>query len=298
MSASHDIRPERRLWLVIPVHNRRELTRRCLQALDEQRDRTFTVVVVDDGSTDGTGDMIAQDYPDVQVVRGDGNWWWTGSTRHGIDHVLERCHPEDAVVLLNDDTIVGPGFIETLRDSASRNPDTLIGSVVLDINRPDFITDGGCSINWNNAKWAPVNSGRLLSEFPDGHTEPVSSLTGRGVLIPVEVFDCIGQYNNRHFPQHGDMEFPVRASRAGYRLIVDYRCRVYCHHDLDGDINEKKQYQLNEVWDMLTNTRSYFNLRERFWFAYQTRRDLVQFVCFYCCDTLRVASHIFRRIAW
>ena len=122
-------------------------------------------------------------------------------------------------------------------------------------------------------------------------------LLSRSVLIPVEVFDCIGQYNNTHFPQHGDMEFPIRAARAGYRLIVDYRCRVYCHHDLAGDINEKQQYRLNEVWDMLTNTRSYFNLKERFWFAYQTRHDIAQFICFYMCDTLRVAFHIGRRLA-
>ncbi|MGB7181488.1 MAG: glycosyltransferase family 2 protein [Burkholderiaceae bacterium] len=295
---SDDVKNSQCLWIVIPVHNRRELTARCLRALAcQETDYDYSVVVVDDGSTDGTSEMIKQEFPDTAIVYGDGNLWWTGSTRKGIDHVLEKCSPNDAVVLLNDDTIVKPDFIQNLRVASEKNPDTLIGSVVLDINQPEHITDGGCQINWRNAKWTPLNHGRNLAEFPDDHIESVSSLTGRGVLIPVEVFDCVGLYNNQHFPQHGDMEFPIRAARAGYRLIVDYRCKVFCHHDLAGDINEKKRYQINEVWDMLTNARSYFNLRERFWFAFKTRKDFVQFVSFYCCDIFRVSFHICRRIS-
>ena len=169
MSENRDVRPARRFWFVIPVHNRRELTARCLQALGAQKDQQFSIVVVDDGSTDGTSQMIAEQFTDVHVVRGNGDWWWTGSTRHGIDYVLQRCHPEDAVVLLNDDTMVDPDFVGRLRQASEANPDSLIGSVVLDINQRDVITDGGCRINWSSAKWAAVNSGSSLSSFPEAY---------------------------------------------------------------------------------------------------------------------------------
>lgn len=65
------------VWLIIPVHNRREVTRACLlhlAALGLPED--FVICVVDDGCTDGTSEMLAAESPWVRVVRGDGNLYW------------------------------------------------------------------------------------------------------------------------------------------------------------------------------------------------------------------------------
>ena len=106
-------------------------TRRCLDALAAQTAAGKTVIVVDDGSSDGTREML-ESYPDVVTLRGDGALWWTGATNVGCGWALSRAADDDAVVTLNDDTIPGPGWLESLLDAAGSSPHSLIGSLLVD----------------------------------------------------------------------------------------------------------------------------------------------------------------------
>ena len=67
------------LFIVIPVHNRKHFTRDCLLSLRKQTFQNFTIIVIDDGSSDGTGEMIQKEFPEVVLLHGDGNLWWTGN---------------------------------------------------------------------------------------------------------------------------------------------------------------------------------------------------------------------------
>ncbi len=75
---------------MIPVHNRKKLTRECLASLQNQDTKHFTVIVVDDGSTDGTSEMIRAEFPDTILLQGDGGLWWVGSINKGIRYALIR----------------------------------------------------------------------------------------------------------------------------------------------------------------------------------------------------------------
>lgn len=67
-------------FLVIPVRNRREITLRCLRHLRDHRDLDWlNVIVVDDGSTDGTSEAVRKEFREVQLVQGNGDLWWTGA---------------------------------------------------------------------------------------------------------------------------------------------------------------------------------------------------------------------------
>jgi len=68
------------VYTIIPVHNRKEFTRNCLRSLQRQTvsDR-LRIIVVDDGSEDGTDEMLAAEFPEVIVLRGDGNLFWTAA---------------------------------------------------------------------------------------------------------------------------------------------------------------------------------------------------------------------------
>ena len=68
------------VYIVIPCFNRKKLTRGCLQALENQTYKDFKVIVVDDGSTDGTANMITREFPETILLFGDGNLFWTGAT--------------------------------------------------------------------------------------------------------------------------------------------------------------------------------------------------------------------------
>lgn len=291
------------LHIIVPTHNRAEVLKNCLKCLAEQDDDAYSVMVVNDGSTDGTTELLETEFPDFEIVQGDGNLWWTGAVHKAIDTLLTRYanQPEridnDAIVHINDDLEFNPNFLSTLRSISDLNKDMLVGSVVVNISDRSTITHGGWNINWLTAKTSYQNRGAKLSDFPHEHVVDVSTLTGRGVLIPLAVLRDVGSYNPLHFPQHGDFELPVRAARAGYVLKTYYKSIVYCHFDLEGDINNSKTYGVLDLKQLLFDQRSYLNLKERFWFAYDTRKNPLQFVVYLACDLARVAKSVVQKLS-
>jgi len=284
------------IYVVVPVFNRKSLTRRFLSCLSKQSFRHFETIVVDDGSTDGTAELVSEQFPDVRLLRGDGNLWWTGAINEGIRHAMARAAPEDAILVINDDLEIGSGYLETLHGLWKSMPQTLIGSVAVGIRDPEVIVDGGTIVNWWTAKIRKLNSGRRLSEFEKSHHEDVSLLTGRGTLIPIRVFRDIGLYNDRHYQQSGDDELPVRARNAGYSLVVSYAAVVETHTKASCSVNVSDTYSLRDFGQYFFGVRSNARLKGRFFFAYDTATNSLSFVGFLLSDLVRIASHFLLRL--
>ena len=97
--------------VVIPVFNRIQLTTRCLESLLAQTDKGMDIIVIDDGSTDGTSEVIPERFPEVQIIAGDGTLWWSGAVNLGIQQALLSAAPEDYILLVNNDTYFDPIFL-------------------------------------------------------------------------------------------------------------------------------------------------------------------------------------------
>jgi GT2 family glycosyltransferase len=199
-------------------------------------------------------------------------------------------------LVINDDVIVGPDYIANLLSICSKNPASIIGSVVVDHDTPDLIRLGGTKINWITAKFINVNKGRSLSEFPEGYCEYASYLTGRGTLFPVEVFRSIGLYDDKHFQQCGDTELPVRASRKGYKLLVSYSAVVYNQAESMEKFDARKTYKLRDLKSYFFDIKSNSRLRYAYHFAKNTSRNPLQFLVFLFFDIARKNYHFFSRI--
>jgi N-acetylglucosaminyl-diphospho-decaprenol L-rhamnosyltransferase len=284
------------IYVVLPVFNRKSLTERFLRCMREQSFRQFQTVVVDDGSTDGTAELVAEQFPEVQLLRGDGNLWWTGAINVGIRHALARATSGDAILVINNDLEVGPDYLENLRAQWILMPHALIGSVAVDIDNPDLIVDGGTLVNWWTAKERKLNRGMLVSRLARSYCVEASWLTGRGTLIPVEVFRRIGLYNERHYQQSGDPELPVRAKAAGYRLIVSYACVVKTHKDATDKMNVSERFTLREFKRYFFDIKSNMRLKGRFFFAVDTAVNPLALVTFLSCDLVRIIGHFLTRV--
>ncbi len=284
------------IYVVVPVFNRKALLERFLIGLRNQTFRYFEIIVVDDGSTDGTADMLRHQFEEVHYLHGDGSLWWTGAINVGIRYAIERASRDDAVLVINDDLEVGSNYLERLHRVWKSMPRTLIGSVVVEIDRPDVIFDGGRTINWWTAKCRVLNETRKLSEFPDDHYEEVSVLTGRGTLVPIELFNEIGLYDERHFQQCGDTELPVRAKLAGYRLVVSHAAIVNGHMQASDNINVTAAYSVSDLYKYFFGVRSYFRLRDRFFFAIKTHTNPLSCLTFWVCDLGRIFANYLRRL--
>ncbi len=82
----------KKIELVIPVYNRREITLQALRSLRRIKCRNLDVhiIIVDDGSCDGTSEAIKKEFPEVQIVKGDGTLHYAAGTNRGISAALEK----------------------------------------------------------------------------------------------------------------------------------------------------------------------------------------------------------------
>jgi GT2 family glycosyltransferase len=104
---------------VVPVmaaYNHRELTLACLRSLEAQQvpGGELDVFVLDDASSDGTGQAIAEQFPQVNVLRGDGHLYWNGGMRRAFGAAIERDY--DHYLWMNDDTSLDAGAVALLLD--------------------------------------------------------------------------------------------------------------------------------------------------------------------------------------
>ena len=229
-----------KIYIIIPVYNRKEFTRQCLQSIYKQTNKNIIIIVIDDGSTDGTGEMINSEFPEVILLKGDGNLWWTKATNFGVKYALEN--GAEYILTLNDDTLLTEDYIEKMIYWTSIKKDILLGSFALDINsqRPIY---GGEVINWKTAKFNSLLEQTKNNEYRGLHK--VSHYPGRGLLIPSQVFRKVGYYDEKNFPQVlSDYDFTHRAQRNGFEIYCNYDAKLYCHSEESGDYKIRKNKSL------------------------------------------------------
>lgn len=210
------------IYILIPVHNRKELTLACLASLAKQSHKDYELVIIDDGSTDGSGEAIKKSYPEATIIRGDGNWWWTRSMNEGMRYILGKSHPEDFVLTLNDDVEVDSAYLQTLLAVSISNDRALVGSIVKNFYDHSWIQDAGVQINWKKFMLPKLNSmdGKQVNKNID-------TLACRGLMIPIEVFHAVGLFS-KILPHYGaDYDFSMRAKRHGFTLMMSYEAVVY-----------------------------------------------------------------------
>lgn len=258
------------VFVVMPVHNRLEFTRACLASLRKQSRSDFHVVVVDDGSTDGTHAALAAEHQEVTLLWGDGDLWWTGAMNRGLEWVLPRAAHDDHVLTLNNDTKLPPDYLEVLLALSMRHPNALIGSVAVSWDDHERIVDGGVCIDWRTTRSSSPATGLTWTQALHrlGDAVPVSVLSGRGTLIPVEAFRRLGLYEQERLPHYGaDWEFARRAHRAGFELLMSYRARLFSHERATGVRPSEDVLTLPQFARAHFDMRSPSNLRARWHMA-------------------------------
>jgi GT2 family glycosyltransferase len=286
------------VYVVVPVHDRLRLTVACLGSLAAQTYRDHTVIVVDDGSTDGTAFTIRRDYPDVAVLRGDGDLWWAGATNVGVSHALRTACADDFILTMNNDSSVGAEYLSVLVAMANGRPRTLIGSVAVDHEDRQRVVDGGVRYDWLRGRRIDTLPQSTLAAFrsrwPDGRD--VDVLPGRGTLVPMQVFLDVGMFDDRWLPQYGaDYEFSRRAFGAGYALLVQFAAPVWTWPAETGLNAALRDVSLRQFALSFVSRRSPNNVWYRLVFAVKSCPPYAV-LPFYVLGTLRVLVGGLRRI--
>jgi GT2 family glycosyltransferase len=211
--------------VVIPVHGGLPLTVRCLESLRTCDPLPVMVVVVDDGSPDDTAAHLATHHPDVHVVAGDGNLWWSGAINVGCDYAVER--GARTLILLNNDNVeLSPNLLtELVRLLEERGG--CVGATLL-MEAPDGrlkIFGSGGIIDWWRGGTELRHTGAPFRE-----SDSVSEcdwLPGMALALAAKTFRALGGMDSRAFPQsRGDADFTLRAGRRGNGCSVSTGCWV------------------------------------------------------------------------
>ncbi|WP_187262371.1 glycosyltransferase family 2 protein [Pontibacter beigongshangensis] len=246
------------IHIVIPVFNRKHFTKACLLSLRQQTNQDFKVIIVDDGSTDGTAEMLREEFPEVDILFGDGNLFWTASVNMGIKHALQS--GTDYVMTMNNDVEVAPDFIENTYKWAKQKPDAVIGALEMDADTREPIF-GGEIVDFK------LNRVRhLLQELPKEKQvgiHRVSQLPGRGLLIPRAVFEKVGLFDQERFPHYvADYDFTHTAARGGFALYCNYDAKLYTYPEESGERKNRKSKSLQNFYKHLFDIKGGGNLRD------------------------------------
>lgn len=226
----------------------------CLGSLAAQNYPNLHILVVDNGSTDGTPELVAARFPTAEIVRLAHNTGFAAGNNQGIQRALAA--GADYVLLLNDDADLLANALPLLVAAAVADPNLgIVGPAIVSCRDSDLIYLGG-AIDWRSGEGAETlaTAETLMSPLLD-----VAYVPGCTLLIKTAVIHRIGLLDERYFSYYEDVDWCLRSTQAGYRCAVMPSARARHQNSADVPKTEK--------------TRSiYFPRRNEFIFLRKHRR--------------------------
>ena len=257
--------------VLLTVHNRKQSTLRCLKRLFEQKvpsGYSLDVYLTDDGCTDGTPEAVKAEYPQVNIVCGDGTLFWNRGM-YAAWEAAEKAKNYDFFLWLNDDTYPYDCMLCELCFAAecTENKAIIVGATQDTVRKR--LTYGGRVDN------------KVV--VPDGSLKEVECFNGNIVLVPRTVYQAIGNLDYYYTHSKGDFDYGLRARKARIDIYQVGQVLGECdaHASLDKWCNPK--VPLPQRWKALPRPNG-MPPKETFHFErihYGLARATVHFITIY-----------------
>jgi GT2 family glycosyltransferase len=207
--------------VVIPNYNGFKYLPECLDSLltIASQESAFNIIVVDNASTDGSKLLMQTVYPQIRTIYLSSN---TGFS-HAVNEGIKAAHTP-YVILLNNDTIVKPGFVRHLTSAIEKNSKTFsVGAQMLRMDNPSLIDNAGdlyCALGWAFAR----GKDRPAQAFQT--PEKVFSACAGAAIYRRRIFEQIGYFDESFFAYLEDVDIGYRARLYGYHNLYTSHARV------------------------------------------------------------------------
>ncbi|MDA8400659.1 MAG: glycosyltransferase [Actinomycetota bacterium] len=209
--------------IVIPVHNRAELTLQCLTSLASTlaEELAFEVIVVDNGSTDSTADVLANVSGDITVLRNSENLGFGRACNQGA-----AASNGEFIVFLNNDTVLTPGWLQPLLEDMCSDP--LLAAVQPKLIYPDGrLADAGGLVFANGDAWV-YGRGHAFAHAPQFCcARSPDYASGACLMVRGSAFRAVGGFDDRYAPAYyEDTDLSFALESEGWKLLYDPRSVV------------------------------------------------------------------------
>lgn len=196
--------------VIIPNYNGIAFLEKCLLSLEKQSQRDFITIVVDNGSLDGSSELVKEKFPQVKVIQLKENTGFCGAVNEGI-----RQAKTPYVILLNNDTEADSEYVNKMTIAIEEDEKLFsVSAKVLSMAEPEKIDDAGdfySALGWARGR----GCGKSADEFQK--TTEVFASCGAGAIYRKKIMDEIGMFDSNHFAYLEDIDIGYRAKIYGYR---------------------------------------------------------------------------------
>ncbi len=232
--------------IIIPNWNGKHFLVECMDSLKEQTFHDFETILVDNGSTDGSAEIVEKRYGDfIGIIRNKKNLGFTGGNNIGIQAAKGKY-----IVLLNNDTWVEPNWLEELSKATHLSPPIgMWASKVYSYYRRNQIEAVGELIYWDGLS-------RARGQYEQDHgqynaMEEILFPPGCGAMFRKCLFDGIGLFDEDFFAYADDAEIGIRARLAGWKCV--YVPKAILYHKNSGSTGRYSPF------------KAFYVERNRFW---------------------------------
>ena len=195
-----------KIYILLPVHNRRDITERFIDCLVAQTYTNYHLVLIDDGSIDNTDEMVKSKVSNLTVLKGKGDWWWAGSLQRGLEWFKDNQVNDNALILfINDDVCFLPDYLEQACQVMANKKGVLVLSRFRSIDNERIVETGVCA-DLHNLSFKVAEAG-----------EKINCLSTRGLFAYWKDIFAIGDFHPTLLPHYlSDYEYTIRAHNKGF----------------------------------------------------------------------------------
>lgn len=247
-----------RITALLTCHNRREKTLASLRLLHRQKlPPSFTLgcVLVDDGSSDGTSEAVAGEFPEVEIIRGDGSLFWCGGMR--VAWKAAAAADPEFYLLANDDTLLDGNALEELLGLAPTADTRAIAVASIRDPESGVATYGG------------VREREGLVP-PTGKVEECDTFNGNAVLVPRRVFRELGILHDAFTHGMGDFDYGYQATRRGIKVVQSSGFVGECERNPEAGTWRDRSQGRRKRWKQLAGPKG---LPFREWMTFNRRNS-------------------------
>lgn len=249
-----------KIAVLITVHNRIEKTLFCLKSLYKQNsENNFEVYLTDDGSNDGTSDILRNKFPNVNIIQGNGSLFWNQGMIRAWKAAISS-DEYDFYLWLNNDTFLFENSINELLSSFDR---------AKLIEGKDCIIIGSCKESYDCNNFSYGGRDDFGPIYPGEEIKEIKYMNGNLVLISNNIYKILGTNSNLYKHSFGDYDYGLRAIQNNIKCFIARGYLAICKKNKDEVICFNAEFSLfdrinNLFQDGGFNLKDYLAYRKKF----------------------------------